>query len=173
MTDERAIDAEPRWLDSQEMDAWLQMARIFSRVPAELDARLLREDGITHFEYEVMASLSERPGRRLQMSVLAGLANGSLSRLSHVVSRLEKRGWVARERSPEDRRATYAVLTDEGYAKVVATAPGYVDHVRALIIDPLEGSQVRDLAAIGRRINEGVGGPQDRQLWDPPSAQTP
>lgn len=165
------MEAEPRWLDAEEMDAWLQMARIFSRVPAELDARLLREDGITHFEYEVMASLSERPERTLQMSVLAGLANGSLSRLSHVVTRLEKRGWVLRQRSPEDRRATYAVLTDEGYAKVVASAPGYVEHVRSLILDPLERAQVRDLAAIGRRINGAGAGARDSELWEMPAAK--
>lgn len=154
-------ETAPRWLDAQEMDAWLQMARIFSWMPTELDARLLREDGITHFEYEVLASLSENPDRRLRMSVLAGLANGSLSRLSHVVRRLEQRGWVRRERCPEDRRATYAVLTDDGLAKVVATAPGYVEHVRTLMIDPLDGEQILRLAQIGQRLNDaaGRGGP--------------
>lgn len=155
--DNASDDASPRWLDSQELDTWLQMARILSWVPAELDARLLREDGLTHFEYEVLASLSEQPDRRLRMSVLAGLAYGSLSRLSHVVRRLEQRGWVVRERCPDDRRATYAVLTEDGYAKVVATAPGYVEHVRSLMIDPLDRDQVLLLGAIGARINEAAG----------------
>ncbi|WP_024795924.1 MarR family winged helix-turn-helix transcriptional regulator [Tomitella biformata] len=149
--------ASTRWLDGQELDAWLQVARILSWVPAELDARLLREDGITHFEYEVLASLSESADRRLRMSVLAGLANGSLSRLSHVVRRLEQRGWVTRERCPDDRRATYAVLTDDGYAKVVATAPGYVEHVRSLTIDPLDREQIVLLAQIGQRLNDAAG----------------
>lgn len=171
-----ADDASPRWLDAEELEAWLQMTRIFSRVPAELDARLLREDGLTHFEYEVLASLSEGPDRRLQMSVLAGLANGSLSRLSHVVRRLEGRGWVTRERCPDDRRATYAVLTDDGYAKVVAAAPGYVQHVRELMIDPLSRQQILKLAEIGRTINESVGraGPVglagERRGEQPPAA---
>lgn len=146
-----------QWLDAEELEAWLQMTRIFARVPAELDARLLREDGLTHFEYEVLASLSEAPERRLQMSVLAGLANGSLSRLSHVVRRLEGRGWVQRERCPEDRRATNAVLTDAGHAKVVEAAPGYVEHVRELMIAPLSREQILRMADIGRTINASVG----------------
>jgi DNA-binding MarR family transcriptional regulator len=80
------------------------------------------------------------------MSDLAAMASGSLSRLSHVVSRLEKRGWVRREPCPGDGRFVNAVLTDDGWAKVIATAPGHVEAVRRLVVDALSPQQ---LSALG------------------------
>jgi DNA-binding MarR family transcriptional regulator len=86
------------------------------------------------------------------MSDLAAFANGSLSRLSHVARRLEEQGFLAREACPEDGRATNAVLTDAGWAKVVATAPGHVATVRRLVFDALSPAQRGQLGTIGDRI---------------------
>jgi DNA-binding MarR family transcriptional regulator len=147
-------EPEPNWLDDEEMDAWIQVAILLSRLPHALDAQLLRDAQLTHFEYEVLASLSEAPDRTLRMSALAELANGSLSRLSHVVTRLEKRDWVQRRPCPDDGRFTNASLTQAGWEKVVATAPGYAANVRGLVVDRLSRAQIRQLAAIGKRINE-------------------
>jgi DNA-binding MarR family transcriptional regulator len=100
--------------------------------------------------------LSESPERTLRMSKLAVLANGSLSRLSHVVNRLEKRGWVRRAPDGTDGRYTLASLTDEGLVKVVDAAPGHVEAVRALVFDPLTVAQRRQLRDIGRRIQGAI-----------------
>jgi len=134
------------------MAAWLPLARLMIKLPAALDAQLRRDAGISHFDYAVLARLSEAPEHTLRMSTLADFANGSLSRLSHVVARLESRGWVTRSPCPDDGRYTDATLTTEGYAKVVATAPGHVDAVRHLVIDPLTRAQLRQLSAITARI---------------------
>lgn len=143
---------QPRWLSETERDAWMPLAGLMIKLPAALDAQMQRDAGISHFEYMVLAGLSEAPGRTLRMSDLAFLANGSLSRLSHVVKRLEQRGWVRRDPCPEDGRFTNAVLTDEGYRKVVASAPGHVETVRALVVDALTATQLRQLRDIGTRI---------------------
>src|SRR5215813_11785009 len=105
---------EPRWLDAHERETWLALASVLIRLPAALDAQLQRDAGISHFEYQVLAGLSMSPGRTLRMSVLAALAEGSLPRLSQVVARLEKRGWVRRAPDPADGRFTLAILTDDG-----------------------------------------------------------
>lgn len=143
---------EPRWLDEDEHRAWLALIGLMIRLPAALDAQLQRDAGVSHFEYQVMAGLSMAPERTMRMSVLAGFAEGSLPRLSQVVSRLEKRGWVRRSPDPTDGRYTLAVLTDEGWDKVVATAPGHVAEVRRLVFDPLTKAQQHQLHAIGQRI---------------------
>jgi DNA-binding MarR family transcriptional regulator len=143
-------------LDEVETAAWRQVAALMTRLPAALDTELQRDAGISHFEYAVLSALSEAPDRTLRMSGLADLAHGSLSRLSHVVGRLEERGWVERVACPSDRRATNAVLTDAGFAAVVAAAPGHVDEVRRLVIDPLTRSQLQALAAIGERITASI-----------------
>lgn len=149
------------WLDAEERQAWLALASMMIRLPAALDAQLRRDAGLSHFAYSVLAALSERPDRTLRMSELAELADGSLSRLSQVVSRLERRGLVARTPDPDDGRATRAVLTDAGWDTVVATAPGHVAEVRRLVFDPLTRAQVSHLTAIGRRIHRGLGHDDD------------
>ena len=114
---------EPRWLDAEEAQAWRALAITMARLPAALDAQLRRDAGISHFEYQVLALLSEAPGRTLRMSALAAQAEGSLPRLSQVVARLEQRGWVRRTPDPADGRYTLATLTDvEFMAEVIAVA---------------------------------------------------
>jgi DNA-binding MarR family transcriptional regulator len=113
--------------------------------------------------------LSEAPGHTVRMSTLAMLAEGSLPRLSQVVSRLERRGWVRRTPDPADGRYTLAILTDEGRAKVVATGPGHVETVRRLVFDPLTKAQSRQLREIGRRIIRAID-PGDPCLHDRPIA---
>jgi DNA-binding MarR family transcriptional regulator len=123
VTDHEDGAAEPRWLDDDQQHAWRQLAAVVLKLPSELESQLQRDAGMSHFEYWVVALLSEAPDRTLRMSQLAAQANASLSRLSHVVSRLEKRGWVTRRPCPDDARATLAVLTDAGWEQVVAAAP--------------------------------------------------
>lgn len=139
--------AEPRWLDEREQHAWRRLAAVVLKLPSELDRQLQRDAHMSHFEYWVLALLSEAPDRTLQLKELAGQANASYSRLSHVVTRLEERGWVEREPCPDDRRASNAVLTDAGWEKIVASAPGHVEAVRSLVFDGLDD---RDVAALAR-----------------------
>ena len=156
-SDPAPVDDEPRWLDDEEMAAWLGLARLISRLPFELDRQLQRDAGLSHFEYQVMAGLSQSPERTLRMSRLAEFAEGQLPRLSQVVARLEERGWVTRRSDPTDGRSTLATLTDAGMAKVVATAPGHVATVRSFVFDPLTRAQVRQLRDIGQRVGARLG----------------
>ena len=142
----------PNWLDHDERGAWLAVAAVSLRLPTALDQQLRRDAGIRLFEYHALAALSEAPERTRRMSALADLAQGSLPRLSQVVTRLEEKGWVRRSADPNDARSTLVTLTDAGLAKIVATAPGHVAEVRRLVVDPLTSAQIGQLAAIGRRI---------------------
>ncbi|PWU49163.1 MarR family transcriptional regulator [Micromonospora globispora] len=136
---------DTRWLTDEEQQVWRRLVHLVTVLPAALDAQLQRDARLTHFEYLVLAILSETPGRSRRMTDLAGLVNGSQSRLSHLVGRLERRGLIHRERSTEDRRGSVAVLTEAGWAAVVAAAPGHVAHVRSLVFDQLTPEQVRQL----------------------------
>ena len=139
---------EPRWLTDDEQRTWRNLAAVVLRLPAELEGQLQRDAGLSHFEYWVIAMLSEAPDRARRLSHLAHECNASLSRLSHVVTRLEKRGWVVREPCPEDARATMAVLTDAGWDTVVEAAPGHVDTVRRLVFDGLDTDEVAELGRL-------------------------
>jgi DNA-binding MarR family transcriptional regulator len=140
------------WLSDEQQAAWRPFAALLLRLPALLDTQLQKDAGITHFDYLVLSALSEAPNRTLRMSELAATASSSLSRLSHVVSRLEAKGWVRRESCPGDGRFINAVLTEEGWHKVVATAPGHVAAVRELLVDTLTGEDFAQLGALSEKI---------------------
>ena len=137
-----------RWLDPEERAAWLRLAAVMELLPGALDAQLRRDAGLSHFDYFVLAMLSEAPDHTLRMTALAQRTSATLPRLSHVVQKLEGRGLVERFPCPEDRRATNARLSDRGWDLVVETAPGHVETVRHLVIDGLSATQVRQLARI-------------------------
>ncbi|MFE7742060.1 MarR family winged helix-turn-helix transcriptional regulator [Nocardia sp. NPDC057455] len=132
-----------------------------TRLPGTLDTQLQRESGVTHFEYWVLTLLSEEPGHRLQMSELAHKANASLSRLSHVVSKLERMGWAQRS-ATAGRRGVHAVLTDDGYLKVVEAAPGYLAAVRHLVFDGLDDAQKAQVAELGELLAERLADALDK-----------
>ncbi len=144
--------AGPRWLDEDERAAWLSLVSVLIKPPAALDAQLQRDAGLSHFEYSVLAGLSEAPDGSLRMSVLAAHADGSLPRLSQVIARLERRGLVRRTPDPDDGRYTLAVLTGAGRDAVTAAAPAHVETVRSLVFDPLTKTRSRQLLDICRRI---------------------
>ncbi|GAA1124549.1 MarR family winged helix-turn-helix transcriptional regulator [Kribbella jejuensis] len=145
-----------RWLDDAEMTAWVRLAAVLELLPGVLDSQLRRDADLTHFEYYVMAMLSEAPKRTLRMTALAQRTNATLPRLSHVVKRLEDRGLIERFPCPQDARATNARLTATGWKKIKATAPGHVETVRRHVIDVLTPEQITQLAGIAGAILESV-----------------
>lgn len=145
-----------QWLDEEEMAAWMSLMATVIRLPSALDRQLQRDAELTHFEYQVLAGLSEAPDRTLRMSVLAGFTQAQLPRLSQVAARMEKRGWLERRPDLKDGRYTLATLTDAGLAVIVEAAPGHVGTVRRLVFAPLTRAQVRQLREITRRIGQAV-----------------
>lgn len=143
---------QTRWLDDDERRAWLRLIAVVQLLPSTLDTRLRREAGLTHYEYQVLAMLSEAPERVLRMTALAQITNATLPRLSHVVRRLEERGMVERFPCPQDGRATNARLTAAGWDALVDAAPDHVETVRRLVFDQLTGEQVAQLRDIGEAM---------------------
>ncbi|MCW2622176.1 MAG: MarR family transcriptional regulator [Frankiales bacterium] len=137
---------DPEWLDEQQRKAWVNLIAVVELLPGVLDSQLRRDAGLTHFEYFVLAMLSETADRTLRMTALSHRTNATLPRLSHVVRRLEDRGLVERIPCAEDGRATNARLTDAGWAAVVAAAPGHVLTVRRHVIDALTPEQIGQLS---------------------------
>ena len=144
-------DATP-WLTAEEKEAWTGLVSLVLLLPGRLESPLQHAAGLTLFEYLTLSHISEAPDRRLRMSELAYLANGSLSRLSNVVKRFEQRGWVERSPDPQDGRYTIAALTDVGYDLVVAAAPVHLRTVRDFVLDPLTATDRQALARIAAKL---------------------
>ena len=156
---------ETPWLSVDELRAWMALSAMTETLPAALDAQLKRDSGINLFDYYVLAALSEAPGRTLGMSHLGLMAQGSPSRISHAVSRLEKQGWVERRPSRENGRVIEAHLTAAGMRTVRAAAPAHVVEARRLVIDRLSPAQVAQLGRIARVIVDATA-PEVGELLD-------
>lgn len=147
---------EPRWLDDDEMAAWLPFVQLVYLLPQALDRQLRDEMGISHTWYSMLAALSAAPDRTLSMGELARLSMASPSRLTHAIGTMEKRGWVVRRPCPTDKRSLYAVLTDEGFAALEAMAPSHVAEVRRRVFDRLTPTQVDQLRRIALSLLDGL-----------------
>jgi DNA-binding MarR family transcriptional regulator len=145
-----------RWLTEAERLAWIDVVGVLIRLPYRLDADLRRTSQLSHFEYLVLSVISEVPEHEVPMTRLAVLANSSPSRLSHVVSRLEGRGWVQRAESVTDGRVKLVRLTELGFEVLRAAAPAHVGTVRELVFDVLSAAEVEQFRVICRRILDRV-----------------
>lgn len=148
---------EPRWLDDEEMAAWLPLLRVVQLLPQALDRQLRDEAGFNHTYYMVLALLSAAPQRQLPMTELAQRAALSQSRLTHAVAALEKRGFVVRESHADDRRVQLARLTDEGFSSLRQLAPGHVAEVRRRVFDQLSREDLDELQRLMRQLVAGLG----------------
>ena len=156
MQDPEKRGAAPEELTGEELETWAALATVLEWLPPALDAQLQRDAQLTHFEYGVLYALAHAPDGALRMSVLAGYANSTLSRLSRAATRLETQGWMRRTPDPVDGRYTLAVLTEAGREKVRDATPGHVQLVHRLVLDRLTTPQTRQLREISRRIGRAI-----------------
>ena len=147
------------WLTPSELASWLSVVRLITRLPWAIDAKLQRDAGLSMVEYIALAKLAEAPRWTMRMSDLAELTSSSLSRLSHLVKRLENRGYVRREADPTDGRFTNAILLPAGLRKLESAAPAHVAYVRHLVVDNLSGERLRRLGQDADRIVRRIDSP--------------
>jgi DNA-binding MarR family transcriptional regulator len=144
------------WLDDDEQATWRAFSNATIKLRTALEHQLKRDADLSYLEYHAMARLSEEPRHTLRMSELAELTDASLSRLSHLVKRLEGRGFLRREPDPTDGRFINALLTPRGFRKLAASAPAHVAEVRLLLIDELRPSELRVLRDLSERITARI-----------------
>lgn len=157
-------------LSTEDLETWSSLATVLEWLPPALDAQLMRDSDMTHFEHGVLFALANAPELTLRMSVLAGYANSSLSRLSRAATRLEARGWMLRTPDPIDGRFTLATLTERGVEALNQSTPEHVRIVNRLVLEPLTRQQKRQLLEINRRILRAI---RVEEGWQPPTTATP
>jgi DNA-binding MarR family transcriptional regulator len=137
-------DGQPRWLTDEEQQAWRATVHLSQLLLRQLD-RDLTAHGLNGRDYEILVELSEAPDQRMRMTDLADATSQSRSRLSHQISRMEKRGLVRRDDCEGDKRGTFAVLTTAGFETIERVAPYHVENVRRHFIDRLTPHQLEEI----------------------------
>jgi DNA-binding MarR family transcriptional regulator len=151
-----------RWLSEDQQRAWRSLITTTTGLLATLDSELQAAHGLSLGDYEVLANLSEAPNRSLRMTDLAGRLHLSPSGITRRIDGLVKAGWVERTPCPTDRRSSYAVLTDAGFAILQEAAPTHVEGVRAHFVDRLSAEELERLAAAlaAAEIDPGASSPE-------------
>jgi DNA-binding MarR family transcriptional regulator len=129
------------WLSEDEQRTWRTYLRLGSLLPAALNRQLQHDCGLTLPEYEVLVALSEAPEQRLRPFQICDALNWEQSRLSHQLTRMERRGLVARRECPVDGRGAFVALTTGGAEAIREAAPQHAATVRRLIFDRLSDVQ--------------------------------
>ncbi|MCQ9368235.1 MarR family winged helix-turn-helix transcriptional regulator [Brevibacterium sp. 50QC2O2] len=150
---ESATGSQPRWLDDCEQLAWRELWNAYGLLDAQLDRDLRTDCGLSLSEYGLLVRLSEQSDWKIRMAALADLSGISRSRLTHLVSRMEKRGLLERCSASEDGRGIICVMTQEGYRQLVAAAPRHVESVRDNLIDLLDHDELTTLASAFAKVN--------------------
>lgn len=138
----------PNWLDDREQQAWRGYMRMQGELSARLNRNFSRNGGISMADYGVLVHLSDAVDGRARVLALGRQLQWEKSRLSHQLTRMERRGLVTREECPTDRRGALARITDAGTAALVAAAPSHVADVRRYLIDPLTSDQLDVFAEV-------------------------
>jgi DNA-binding MarR family transcriptional regulator len=134
------------WLTTKEQQAWQGLIHLTAQLQSVLGRQLQDEHGISLADYEVLGRLHDAPDGRLRARDLGASLVWEQSRLSHQLTRMQRRGLVEREECVTDRRGATFRLTATGRAAIEQAAPGHVEAVRTLVFDALSPQEVTQLA---------------------------
>ena len=144
------------WLSETQQRVWRQWLAANAELSTAVGRQLSQDNGISSPDFQVLVRLSEEPGRRLRIVELARGMQWERSRLSHHLTRMEKRGLVLRRDCPQDGRGQFAELTDQGGHTVEQAAPGHVELVRSVLFDHLPEADLEVLDRITATLVERV-----------------
>ncbi|KAB1139793.1 MarR family winged helix-turn-helix transcriptional regulator [Micromonospora sp. DT46] len=156
-------------LDSTRLAAWRAYIEASQRLYTRLEDDLRAESALTFADYHVLVLLSEAPGQRLRMGELASRLVFSPSRLTYQITTMQRRGLVARESCPDDRRGSEAVLTAAGLLALREAAPHHLRSVRAHLMDDLDDAEVACLTRIFERLGRRLRADRDASTAHPHS----
>ncbi|GAA2108413.1 MarR family winged helix-turn-helix transcriptional regulator [Actinomadura alba] len=143
---------DPRWLDERQQCAWRSYLAMHTQLTARLHRRLQEDSGLSLADFDVLVQLTDHPDGRVRILQLARALQWEKSRLSHHLTRMQRRGLITRQECPEDARGAFVVLTPAGRQAIEQAAPQHVETVRDLLFDQLTAEQVDTLHTIAERV---------------------
>jgi DNA-binding MarR family transcriptional regulator len=160
---------EPDPFSPAEFDAWRGLLRLHATVTGELQGKLADEHAISLAEYAVLITLVTEPDG-LRMTDLAARRLITPSGISRVVDKLERRGLVARQEDPSDRRGFLSVLTEKGLRKLREAQVTHHAHVRETYLERLTEREQKTLA---RLLEKAMPGVVSSAVWPPGAVPAP
>lgn len=150
------------WLDEGEQVLWRRWLRVNALLPAALHRELQADSGLSLPDFDVLVQLSESPEGRVRVNDLAHALHWERSRVSHHITRMERRGLVRREGCADDGRGAFVVLTPQGRTSIQQAVPGHVQEVRRLVFDQVDADEIDVVAGVLDKILRSLDGADSR-----------
>lgn len=149
-----------QWLAPEEQSAWRAFLEMHDELMLRLERDLHERTGLSSTDYQVLVVLSEHPEGRVRPVEMCRALRWEQSRVSHQVTRMEKRGLVERSTCEEDGRGSLVGITPAGRRAIEAAAPGHVSALRALLVAPLGPDGMLQLGELSRRVLDAMENPE-------------
>lgn len=143
-------------LDDERLTATGLLFEAYAGLSSALERRMAEDFDLSTQWFELLLRLARSPGHRLRMCELANQVSLSPSGLTRAVDRLEEAHLVAREQCSEDRRVSYAALTDAGLARITAALPAHLEHLEEYFVGVLTSEELQQLTATMRKVRDHV-----------------
>lgn len=148
---------EDPWLDDVEQAAWRAYLLMRRRLESHIAGHLQRESGLSSPDYEVLVNLSEAPDGTMRAGELLDSTEWEKSRLSHHLTRMEKRGLVRRDQCADDRRSSNIVITEAGRDAIAHAAPRHAQHVRTWFVEAMSRDELEAFTKTCSSVADKVG----------------
>lgn len=146
------MNDDTHWLSPEEQRSWRAFVRLNQKLTARLAGDLQAQSKLSGADFSILVALTDESGGRLRFQELAKAVDWEQSRLSHQISRMMKRGLVAREECAEDGRGAFVAVTAQGREVIEAAAPKHVATVRRLVVDALSPEEFQALGDLADRV---------------------
>ena len=143
---------ESPWLPAEAQQLWRRWLRLNALLPGALHRELQADAGLSLPDFDVLVQLTDSPEGRVRVSDLARGLHWERSRVSHHITRMERRGLVRREECRDDGRGAWVVLTEQGRAVIDQAAPAHVATVRRLVFDALTPQEAEVMAEVIEKV---------------------
>jgi DNA-binding MarR family transcriptional regulator len=145
-------------MDHEKMKTWRALQWAHTVILRKLEKEM-EEENLPLAWFDVLIHLAEAPDGQLRMQDLAGSAVMSPSGLTRLIDRMEKAGYVTRQRTAEDRRGAYAVITPTGRAELQRIWPIHVDGIQRYFDTNVRDEDIPALYATLSRLIARIEGP--------------
>ena len=159
-------------LSGDQVELWRSFYAMRRKLDRALDLQLQRESGVSASEYEILLSLNEAPQRRLRIKDIAGTIGWEKSRVSHLVTRMERRGLLNRADCEVDGRGSWIGLTTVGRRTIIGATRGHTDAIRRYFFDVLTPQEIAAIAELSPRVIDAIGCASEEDAA-PPAGSAP
>ena len=164
--------AEHSALSESELEVWRTFYSMRRHLDRALDLQLQRDSGVSASEWEILIALNDAPGRRLRIKDIARSIGWEKSRVSHLVTRMEKRELLGRAECEADARSSWIGLTANGRRAVLGAMSGHVAAIRRYFFDVLDDDEAASLSSVSHRVIEAIGCAADEDASAPVPQET-